>query len=321
RIFISICLHVTMLGQSVVYLLMSSQNMEELLSPIRLDISTCGWTLIIAACLCPLCWFGTPKDFWPIALGAFASIGVACILLLIAMGQDARELSPSYHSPFRWTTFLMSFGTIFFAFGAHPSFPTFQSDMKQPKKFDRVLIFAFSILASLYLLVGVEGFLVYGSKVQPTVVMSLVPGPMPCAVQICVTIHLLCALVIVLNPVCQEGEELLNIPLYFCYQRVLFRTCVVCLVLFISLSVPQFDAIMSFVGGSSIVILTFVIPPICYLKLCSMKGPWEPIEVPLHQKLACVETIVVGGALGVAITLTALEALTYSQFSKPCYLE
>ncbi|KAK3786481.1 hypothetical protein RRG08_058537 [Elysia crispata] len=320
RLMISVGIDVSMLGQGVVYLLMASQNMSELVSNLHVDIPKCFWQLIICAVICPVCWCGTPKDFWLIGVGAAGSIAAACVLLLIAMGRDAPQLSPSYDSPFKWTTFLMSFGMIFFAFGSHPSLPTFQADMKQPNKFNLVCLISYSSLSIIYIVMAVEGFLVYGSKVQPSIVMSMMPGPMLVAVQILVTIHLLCAFVIVTNPVCQEGEEILKISPYFSYQRILFRTCVVCLALFIALSIPQFGAIMSLVGGSSIAVLMFVVPPVCYLKLCSMKGPWEPIEVPLHEKVACVEIIIVGAALGASITATALEALVYSEFSKPCYL-
>ena len=79
-----------------------------------------------------------------IGVGAAGSIAAACVLLLIAMGRDAPQLSPSYDSPFKWTTFLMSFGMIFFAFGSHPSLPTFQADMKQPNKFNLVCLISYS---------------------------------------------------------------------------------------------------------------------------------------------------------------------------------
>lgn len=41
-------------------------------------------------------------------------------------------------------------------------------------------------------------------------------------------------------------------------------------------SLPQFGVILSLIGGSTITLLTFVLPPLFYMKLCSMKRPdWQ----------------------------------------------
>ena len=37
----------------------------------------------------------------------------------------------------------MAFGTICFAYGGHPGFPTFQADMKQPEKFGKAIFLAY----------------------------------------------------------------------------------------------------------------------------------------------------------------------------------
>ena len=40
---------------------------------------------------------------------------------------------------------------------------------------------------------------------------------------------------------------------------------------FIALSIPQFGKILSLIGGSSITLMTFVLPPLFYLKLVSQQ--------------------------------------------------
>ena len=39
--------------------------------------------LIVAACLAPLCWFGSPADFWFVAVGALVSTCVGCVMVLV----------------------------------------------------------------------------------------------------------------------------------------------------------------------------------------------------------------------------------------------
>ena len=39
--------------------------------------------LIVACCLAPLCMFGSPADFWFVAVGALVSTVVGCIIVLV----------------------------------------------------------------------------------------------------------------------------------------------------------------------------------------------------------------------------------------------
>jgi len=43
-------------------------------------------------------------------------------------------------------------------------------------------------------------------------------------------------------------------------------------------SIPQFGKILSLVGGSTVTLLTFVLPPLCYMKLCDQIGPWSVVK-------------------------------------------
>ena len=52
--------------------------------------------LIIAACLAPLCWFGSPADFWFIAVGALVSTVVGCGIVLVKEGLDTQDPNSCY---------------------------------------------------------------------------------------------------------------------------------------------------------------------------------------------------------------------------------
>ena len=62
-IMVSGCIQFTLFGAGTVYLLLSSQIIQELLEYIIPNVGFCIWFLIIAALLCPAMWLGTPKDF------------------------------------------------------------------------------------------------------------------------------------------------------------------------------------------------------------------------------------------------------------------
>ena len=53
--------------------------------------SKCIWVLIVACCLAPLCMFGSPADFWFVAVGALVSTVVGCVMVLIQEAGDVAD--------------------------------------------------------------------------------------------------------------------------------------------------------------------------------------------------------------------------------------
>lgn len=71
----------------------------------------------------------------PVAVGATLATAVACVLLVVKVAMEDGTYDPVLHSTTEFEPFFMAFGTIVFAFGGHPAFPTFQTDMKKPGDF------------------------------------------------------------------------------------------------------------------------------------------------------------------------------------------
>lgn len=70
----------------------------------------------------------------------------------------------------------------------------------------------FSAILGLYLPIAIGGYAVYGESVAPNVSASLSSTPITLAGNIFMVIHLLSAFIILVNPVCQEIEELYAVP-------------------------------------------------------------------------------------------------------------
>ncbi|KAK3787089.1 hypothetical protein RRG08_013466 [Elysia crispata] len=133
RWLVSFCVDFTCFGATVVFLLLASQNIEQLLARSGLEISFCVWLTIVAAVLCPLSWLGTPKDFWQIGLMAALTTAIACLMILVQLVIDAPEMPRAFHGPIQAEDFLASFGIISFGLTGHESFPTIQVDMRRPE--------------------------------------------------------------------------------------------------------------------------------------------------------------------------------------------
>ena len=68
-----------------------------------------------------------------------------------------------------------------------------------------------AVMTVMYLPVAAGGFFVYGNKVQDNVLLTVTPGAALQVVQCLITGHLICSFIIVINPICQEMEEILGI--------------------------------------------------------------------------------------------------------------
>lgn len=67
-------------------------------------------------------------------------------------------------------------------------------------------------ILGLYLPITIGGYAVYGESVASNVAASLSPTPVTLAGNIFMVIHLISAFIILVNPVCQEIEELYDVP-------------------------------------------------------------------------------------------------------------
>ncbi|CAC5397609.1 SLC32A [Mytilus coruscus] len=63
RHLVTFSINFTLFGASTVYLILASENIEDLMSDVTKDISFCYWLLILGGILTPITCLGTPKDF------------------------------------------------------------------------------------------------------------------------------------------------------------------------------------------------------------------------------------------------------------------
>ncbi|XP_054154352.1 uncharacterized protein LOC128952915 [Oppia nitens] len=321
----SVVMDVTFFGGNVVYILLCSELLESLTHSFIKHITLCDWILILTLLLIPLSWLGSPADFWPLAFGAIGTTILGLILLIVQIIIDAPTFKDkANHDSPTFSNFFLGFGTIVFAFGGAAAFPTFQNDMKDRTKFPIAVVVGFIILIILYLPVSIAGFTVFGSSVSSDILNSVSIGGLRTTITLLFAIHLFLAFLIILNPVAQEFEDLVGIPQYFTYKRCITRTVLMALVCFTALSVPQFGKILSLIGGSSVTLMTFVLPPIFYLSLVSQQNQnkeWPKREITLKVKILLIIIILIGIIAGIASTYSAIRDMADPNgFKSPCYL-
>lgn len=116
----------------------------------------------------------------------------------------------------------------------------------------------------------------------------------------------------------------MTVDLDFTYKRCITRTVLMASIAFIALSVPQFGKILSLVGGSTITLMTFVLPPLFYMKLVStqhLDKEWPKRHISLKVKIFLILTIIIGLIAGIVSTYSAIADLVDPDaFKPPCYL-
>ncbi|CAH1798298.1 unnamed protein product [Owenia fusiformis] len=322
---VSFCINFTMFGGATVFLLLAAQNIQSLiLAWSGTDFSYCILLIILAAVLLPLSWLGTPNDFWFVGVGAMAATAVACLLLFTGTLLESRgvDINAVEHTNPTFQSFFLGFGAILFSFGGHAAYPTIQHDMVEPQKFPKAILITYSIIMCMYLPISSSGYFVFGDNLRNNVLQNLTEQPVIRHIaEVLITLHLLLGFNIVINPISQEVEEFFKIPHSFNWKRCLIRSGIVCFALFVAETIPHFGSILNLIGGSSTAFLIFVFPSIFYLKLCSMKGDWDEIEVELWEKVLLIILCSIGVVGGVASTVSTIQSMVDPKtFVPPCYV-
>jgi vesicular inhibitory amino acid transporter len=192
---------------------------------------------------------------------------IACVFITISILIDSKKIKHAVPSEITFKSYSFSMGTMFFAWGGSAMFPTIQVDMRQPHRFHVAVIIAYALLLLFYLPVSIIGYSVYGKDVKDNILTNLPQNFLRYAVEILITGHLAMAFTIVLNPIFQGVEDLIRVPKHFCWKRAAVRSGIVIFLAFMAETIPHFGAILSFIGSSTVSILGFILPVVCYVMI------------------------------------------------------
>ena len=175
----------------------------------------------------------------------------------------------------------------------------------------------------LYLVVAAGGFALYGSTSCDNILKNLPPSIWREIIDALMAFHVFCAFLIVINPVNLSLESYISIPAEFTWNRCLFRTFMCILIIITSLTVPRFGKILNLVGGSTVALTSFILPPIFYMKLVHQVSPgqWITQVMEKRTKIILWSIAAVGLFAGLITTVSSIkDIVSPDAFTKPCYL-
>ncbi|CAL1274021.1 unnamed protein product [Larinioides sclopetarius] len=201
------------------------------------------------------------------AVGALTTAGLACFSIFISMALKIPDMKDVHYGGANFSSASLAFGTILFAYSAVYMFPTIQNDMKDRQQFKKATILSFIGIMIFYLPVIITGYAVLGSAVPVNILMAIDEGYFRSFIEACLALHIFLAFLLAINPVAQEIEEVFKIKPNFNYKRCIIRSTIVTLILVVAYTIPHFDKILNLIGGSTMTLLSFILPPLFYLLL------------------------------------------------------
>ncbi|CEF59362.1 Amino acid transporter, transmembrane family-containing protein [Strongyloides ratti] len=342
RTFTSFVINGMLFGVSIVYLLLASKIINDIVfSFIGNNVGSCIMLLIVASIMLPVTFLKSPQDFWWAIVVAMFTTLFAVIIIFSGTISDLKTCAPvANYPPFSIKNLFLSLGTFMFSFGGHAVFPTIQHDMKKPNKFTRSSIVAFILVLTMYIPVTVLGYMVYGDSVQDSIISSLQIPLLQNIANAFIAIHCILTLTIVINPLNQEVEHYLDIPHHFGWQRIGVRTFVMGIIVFTAETVPNFGPILNLIGGTCVTLTSALMPSFFYL---FMETRLKMIRDNINEKKdendiypsildvykntntskLIINSIIIILSLicGIATTISAINEMSDSQFSMPCYLK
>ncbi|CAB3404922.1 unnamed protein product [Caenorhabditis bovis] len=331
--FTSVLGNVTLFGISVVYLLLSANIIHFFITHV-LHIENVSNCLVIAALafiIWPFTLLASPGEFWIVIVFAMLTTVVAVGSILTGIAFDSAECYAHVAYPVTTgTSTVLSFGIFLFAFSGHYVFPTIQHDMKNPREFTKSVISGFIGVVLLYLPLCVFAFVVYGDSMAESVIYSIQSPRIQLLANLMISFHCIMTLVIVINPLNQELEHYMNISHAFGSGRVITRTVVLLVVLFVALTVPDFQPVMNLVGASTIPMGCAVLPSLFYLfSEAATEEEWRKNKIPsikqvcerTDKSVLIINFIIIGGAIlgGMLGSYQGVLKLLNASFNAPCY--
>lgn len=181
--------------------------------------------------------------------------------------------------------------------------------MKNPKKWNTVVISALSTCCALYMLIAIPGYYVYGVETTSPIYNNIPEGAAQTASIIIITIHVILACPILMTSFSLSLEKIFGIssfnhsrPVEFLLRFILRLTLVVVIAV-IAIFVPFFGDFLSLLGAFSNCALILIFPVLFYLKLTGWRNKH------FLELILCFFVVLLGIVGLIFGTKSAIEAL------------
>ncbi|KAF6156375.1 hypothetical protein GIB67_031496, partial [Kingdonia uniflora] len=189
-----------------------------------------------------------------------------------------------------------------FCYGAHGLFPTMYSSMKERRKFSKVLLLSFVLSTGTNILMAILGYLMYGKNVQSQVTLNLPIQNLSSKIAIYTTLAgPIAKYALMMAPLATALES--RVPASYKHTKlvtILIRTALLFSTVVLAIVFPFFGFLMALVGSCLIVLISFLLPCVCYLKI---SGAYKNVG---YEVVGIVGIMLIAVLVGVVGTYSSL---------------
>ncbi|MFS7969752.1 putative amino acid transporter, transmembrane domain-containing protein [Helianthus anomalus] len=273
RIMVLILINMELYLVATGFLIMEGDNLSNMFPQMNFDIlgvhvsSKKSFVIIVAAIILPTTWLNNMRLLSYIsASGVLASLIVLGSVLWVGVFdgvgfQDKGRLVS-------WNGMPSAISLYAFCYGVHPVLPTLYTSMRNKHQFSKVLLLCFVFSTVTYSSMAVIGYLMFGSKVESQITLSLPTDKTSSRVAIFTTLVTpILKYALLVTPIVDSIKERLLYSFNTKKYSLLIKTSLVITTVVVAIALPFFGDLMSLVGALLIVAASSILPSLCYLKI------------------------------------------------------
>ncbi|KAK3042630.1 hypothetical protein RJ639_000882 [Escallonia herrerae] len=190
-------------------------------------------------------------------------------------------------------------------FAGHPVIPTIYISMRRPYQFSKVLLISFILTIMTYLSMAIVCYLMYGDGVESQITLNLPTKDISAQVAVYTTLLIpVTRYALMMTPVANGIESGLS-QNYKNWRplRLLIRVALLFSTVLVAYVFPYYESLMAIVGSIFVVLGSFLLPCLCYLKITESYRNWS------YKLMGTVGIIVFGSLAGILGTYSSIAEL------------
>ncbi|CAK7327978.1 unnamed protein product [Dovyalis caffra] len=306
RLLVSVVMYIELYMVAAGFLILEGDNLQNLFPNMGLEVAGFelgarqSFVIIVALVILPTVWL----DNMSILSYVSASGVLASAIILVSIFWTGAIDGIGFNEKgtlINWNGIPTAVSLYAFCYCAHPVFPTLYTSMKNKYQFSNVLILCFILCTLCYASMAVLGYLMFGSKVQSQITLSLPTDKFSSRVAIYTTlVNPIAKYALMVTPIVNVTKSWFPLNRNKRPFSLFISTAFVISNVTVALSLPFFGDLMSLVGAFLSMTASIVLPCLCYMKI---SGTYRRFG---FEMLVLVSVVLLGIAVVIFGTYTSL---------------